>query len=333
MKVNSVASVFAQRVGKQSRKWQNYLKHYDRLFSELREHSINILEIGIQGGGSLEVWAHYFAHAPLIIGCDIDQACERLKFDDDRIKVVIGDITDPAVINSIKTLAKQFDLIIDDGSHQSDDVITTFWNLFPMISDNGLYIVEDLHCSYWDSYGGGLYHPQSPIAFFKKLVDTINQDVWGVELDTATFLSDFLPLEDVAMTSKCVDSLSTVHSIEFVNSMCIIRKKQASENRAGPLVVSGGVEAMNPNVATQQPEWLVPPNQAANFFSEPSEQNGEMASKLIAAQAEIVKLRNERDQRTTDFYEATKKFYEASVRIQELEHQLSTAVTSPHKAP
>ena len=49
--------------GKISDKWNLYLDIYERIFCSLRNKPISLLEIGIQNGGSLEIWASYFSLA------------------------------------------------------------------------------------------------------------------------------------------------------------------------------------------------------------------------------------------------------------------------------
>ena len=60
----------------------------------------------------------------------------------------------------------EFDIIIDDGSHNSDDIVRSFCNYFNHLKDDGLYIIEDLHCSYHQQHRGGIFYPISSINFF-----------------------------------------------------------------------------------------------------------------------------------------------------------------------
>ena len=46
-----------------------------RYFESMMDQPINLLEIGVRNGGSLELWAEYFNKAVNIVGCDIDEAC------------------------------------------------------------------------------------------------------------------------------------------------------------------------------------------------------------------------------------------------------------------
>jgi SAM-dependent methyltransferase len=60
---------------------------------------------------------------------------------------------DQGDIDFLKTINNQFDLIVEDGSHHSDDQINTFKHLFENnLKPGGLYVLEDLHCCvnpYW----------------------------------------------------------------------------------------------------------------------------------------------------------------------------------------
>ena len=54
----------------------DYLRHYEREFSYLRDEPINVIEIGVQGGSSLRMWERFFTRATLI-GIDIDPSCKN----------------------------------------------------------------------------------------------------------------------------------------------------------------------------------------------------------------------------------------------------------------
>lgn len=153
----SLLDLYIAHTGKVSDKWSIYLGAYDRIFSEYRNKPVRILEIGVQNGGSLEIWRRYFPHAELILGCDINAACGGLTFDDERIDVIVGDANTDEVESRIAARSEKFDIIIDDGSHKSSDIIRSFSRYFPRLSEGGIYIAEDLHCSYWNEYEGGLY--------------------------------------------------------------------------------------------------------------------------------------------------------------------------------
>ena len=150
-------NIFLFHSGKLSDKWMFYLNEWDAIFSPYKKSKIDLLEIGIQNGGSLEVWAKYFNYANHILGCDINETCLELEYEDPRISVVVGNANSDEVKKKIFSIATDFDIIIDDGSHKSGDIITSFTKYFPKVSMNGIYLIEDLHASYWKDFEGLLY--------------------------------------------------------------------------------------------------------------------------------------------------------------------------------
>lgn len=232
----SIAELYQSREGKVSDKWELYLREYERLLSPYRDLPISLLEIGIQNGGSLERWAQYMPNAKSLIGCDINEACRALRYDDRRISVVVGDANAPEIAAQILDHTPAFDIVIDDGSHRSSDIIKSFAKFFPALKEGGVFIAEDLHCSYWKDYEGGLSYPLSAIAFFKRLADIVSHEHWGVPVPRAAILEPFVaaygnPLDE--------DTLATIHSVEFVNSICVVTKRRSDLNTLGRRIVSG----------------------------------------------------------------------------------------------
>ena len=98
---------------------------------KFRNNKINILEIGIAYGESLELWDKYFTNAN-IFGADIhdieifsDQFKPGGYKDDERFTIWISDATKPEFLDVIGDT--KFDIIIDDGStDNSEGAIKTF---------------------------------------------------------------------------------------------------------------------------------------------------------------------------------------------------------------
>jgi cephalosporin hydroxylase len=131
-----------------------------------------MLEIGVFGGGSLEMWREYFGSGARIIGLDINPECK--KHEQDSIEVFIGSQDDPAIIKQILTKYPKIDIVLDDGSHINEHMVSTFELLYDLISPKGVYMVEDAHTCYWDDYGGGLKRPGTFIEYAKNKIDDIN---------------------------------------------------------------------------------------------------------------------------------------------------------------
>ena len=157
----SLAEIHRKKIGKVSDKWSSYLDFYDDKLWYLQDSKINLLEIGVQNGGSLETWSRYFWKAEKIIGIDVDPKCADLKFDDNRIQVVIGDA-------KTVELEETFDIIIDDGSHQAADIIANWNHWWPKLNDGGVYVVEDFHTMWMPGYGS------NAIQFFAGFIAAVN---------------------------------------------------------------------------------------------------------------------------------------------------------------
>ncbi len=213
-----------------------YLEEWDRLLPPYQNLPIRLLEIGVQNGGSLEIWSKYFSEAEKIIGCDINQDCKDIKFEDARVTVVVGDANSDECERQILQQATAFDVIIDDGSHKSSDIVRSFVRYFAHLNEGGIYLVEDLHCSYWKDFEGGLHNPFSAMAFFKRLADVLNYEHWRNNQSRASFLTEFAGNFGIRFDE--ID-LTRIHSIEFLNSLCVIKKAPPDKNALGRRVVTG----------------------------------------------------------------------------------------------
>jgi len=237
--MNELRKLFLNHQGKISDKWSLYINDWDQVFSPFRDKKINLMEIGVQNGGSLEVWSKYFSKAENIIGCDINEKCDNLEFDDPRISMITGDINSNDVEEKISNLCKELDILIDDGSHKSSDIIQSFSRYFKKVSDNGIYIIEDLHTSYWKEYEGGLYEPYSAMAFLKRLSDIVNFEHWRNGKYRIEYIAPYIKKYNLNL--KEID-LYSIHSIEFINSLCIIYKSPPENNSLGKRLVVGSDE-------------------------------------------------------------------------------------------
>lgn len=193
-----------------SSEYHNYTDIYYRFFDFNRENIKNVLEIGVLEGKSIRMWKDYFNNA-MIYAIDINPKC---KFKDERINILIGDQTDT---NLIETLPNNFDIIIDDGGHQSEKQIESFKLLFPKLKLGGIYVVEDVCCSYWSEFNSN--NKQTAIEYFKTLVDYVN--FFGYKTNDSyrrdrSFLINNKP--NVTEFEKLIDY------IIFVNSLIFIKK-------------------------------------------------------------------------------------------------------------
>ena len=132
-----------------SKNISGFIQLYEKYFSSLKNSKINILEIGVEGGDSLRIWREYFTNAN-ICGIDID----KKDFKIDNTEILQGDQSDKNFLKTLIDKYKNFDIIIDDGSHQAKHIIASFKFLFPHLNNNGIYVIEHLQTSYFPRYGG-----------------------------------------------------------------------------------------------------------------------------------------------------------------------------------
>jgi len=153
-------------------KWINYFSVYEKWFAPYRGKDIVFVEVGVQNGGSAQMWKHYFGKSAHIVGIDINPACKQVE--EEQITVEIGSQEDPDFWAAFREKYPRVDILLDDGGHTMNQQITTFREMFPHIEDGGLYMCEDCHTSYWKDFGGGLHEPDSYIEFTKNLIDQLN---------------------------------------------------------------------------------------------------------------------------------------------------------------
>lgn len=140
-----------------------YLPFYEK---HLPKNPKRILEIGVKEGKSLAMWGDYFPEAH-IIGLDLFEEYSHetvFKNIDDfsngecdisKINLATGNQCDWRVLEELRKY--DFDVIIDDGSHNARDQMITFFGLF-----NGKhYFIEDLHCCREEFYRQGLPYVMS----------------------------------------------------------------------------------------------------------------------------------------------------------------------------
>jgi GT2 family glycosyltransferase len=332
--MKTLLDLYKSHTGKVSDKWALYLREYDRLFAPYREQAISMLEIGVQNGGSLEIWSQYFPNAQKFVGCDINPDCLKLRYDDPRITVIVGDATTPETQARVLEQADTFDLIVEDGSHTSSDIVKAFARYFPALKTGGLFVAEDLHCSYWQEYEGGIFHPYSSITFFKHLADMVNQEHWGVEKSRAELITGFKHMINIDFDETLLGQIS---SVEFVNSICVVRKSDLVMNCLGGRVIAGKTESVVGGHLSIAGTELKAPVQTSNIWSSlvrpPAEiyqdqiHDIHMGKELLAKQcADFEQIRNEVEAKQAEVEQLRN---EVEVKQAEVE-QLRSDVQSKH---
>lgn len=162
------ATVFTRTYAKP----HGYTPHFDLLFSPLREQPIKLLEIGVGGGESIRTWLEYF---PLASVVGVDNNPDSWNGPHDRYRFVLGNQGDGSFWEKFTgEVGSGWDVIIDDGSHVSLDILTTWNSLWPRVNPGGFYAIEDLGVGY--GAGSVFLREGYPthMEFIKSLLDQIN---------------------------------------------------------------------------------------------------------------------------------------------------------------
>jgi len=124
---------------------------YDENIHQIRENAVNqgkkvrILEIGVQSGGSTRVWKRYFRETCAYVGIDVNPRCKQFDSPEEGITIEIGSQLNITFLSDICSKYGPFDLVVDDGGHTNEMIITSILALWGCLNDNAVYVIEDLH--------------------------------------------------------------------------------------------------------------------------------------------------------------------------------------------
>ena len=138
-----------------------YSKFYEKKLEKFKDKQINILEIGSYSGASAAAFIKHFPNSKVFC---FDINISNFKYQSGKIHVFGIDINNEKKIK--KTLKyifknykiKEFDLIIDDGSHYLSDILIGLKYFFKLVKNDGLYVIEDFkHPNYYE-YNNNINH-------------------------------------------------------------------------------------------------------------------------------------------------------------------------------
>ena len=152
----------------------SYGDAYESLFPDRASIEL-MMEIGVADGSSLLAWREIFPNA-LCVGLDIHPAQRLLNRALDRVEFHLGDM---GSLRSCEAAAsgRQFDLIVEDATHQLVDTLRTLLYMWPFVKPGGLYVIEEfagvetLRRNIIDLWKfAGIVHTTSPFGGIEPLV-------------------------------------------------------------------------------------------------------------------------------------------------------------------
>ncbi len=208
MTTNNLKEIF-WNLDKGCTKWSGYFDVYERHLSKFIGKKPRILEIGVLGGGSIEMWLKYFGEGTQVVGVDINEECKNYVYNG-NVEIVMGDQGDPQFWDHYLADKKGFDIVIDDGSHVMQHQIITLNKLFPALNPGGVFICEDTHTSYWPQPWGGMFRGGGTfIEHSKRTADVLNHQHF----------------QGTPMMPEVLSTYSGLYSLAFYNSMVVFEKE------------------------------------------------------------------------------------------------------------
>ena len=153
-----------------------YTLFYHSLFRSKQNEPLVIAELGILDGASLLMWKDYFPQA-MLYGFDVSLGLInqfRIKYNNERTRLGKLDVKDPSsIVEAFRSAGVQFDLIIDDTTHQFEDQLNVIEAVHPYLKPGGMLIIEDIFLAYKE---------QDYIDRLEPILDQF-QDYYFVSLD------------------------------------------------------------------------------------------------------------------------------------------------------
>ena len=202
-----------------------YTQVYEQFFSPIRESARKVMEIGIGGfwgemnwvhGNSLKVFRDYFQNAQ-IVGLDI----QRYEIADlgPRVTVDWLDQSKKDLVTEYARKSTDYDLILDDGSHNTHDQQITFAQFMHSVKVGGIYVIEDLHSSI------EVHNPEKVrIWGWGDPTKTTTLDMLQNFQNTGKIQSDYITEDEAVALETIIESVEIFH-VGPTSITSIIRRK------------------------------------------------------------------------------------------------------------
>jgi predicted O-methyltransferase YrrM len=127
-------------------KGHNYSNLYEKYLTKFKEKKdLKILEIGALKGASAASFSNYFKQAEIYC---LDVNPFQIKYFSTKIKKLYINTRSQQVLKNVSNYFDyEFDIIIDDASHNKRDQIITLDKFLPRLKKDGFYVIEDT-CEY-----------------------------------------------------------------------------------------------------------------------------------------------------------------------------------------
>jgi hypothetical protein len=118
----------------------NYINgFYEEHFAKYQNNKINLLEIGVNSGGSLFLWSKFFNNGN-IYGIELHDRIKPYFKGLHNVRYIFSDAYNDNIISHLP----QFDIIIDDGPHTLESQIYCISNYITKLNNGGIMVIEDI---------------------------------------------------------------------------------------------------------------------------------------------------------------------------------------------
>ena len=170
------------KTNKTSQSGHSYIPFYYDLFADKNNKISKVLQIGLGNveKNSLYFWQDYFPIANIYgIGDD-----KKYVFKRGRIQTFQGARNNSSELKSIvKNIGSDIDIVIDEGTRPSKDIISAFQTVMPMLKKTAMYIIEntnrpqadEITASLGKNYDYSLMRHHKMISRYDRLIVIKNQ--------------------------------------------------------------------------------------------------------------------------------------------------------------
>jgi hypothetical protein len=184
-----------------SHKVTSYFHAYVELFRHLRSRRCTFVEAGVLNGGSLFMWRSWLGPQARIVGIDLNPQAVRWR--SEGFEIHIGDQGDPQFWRSCLEQIGDFDVLLDDGGHQSFQQIVTLIEGIRAVRRKAVVVIEDTCTSFM--YEFAYHRRQSFLGYAKDSTDVL----------TARMAHFFPGQFPTTPNEKVMNAFKSVASIQF----------------------------------------------------------------------------------------------------------------------
>jgi len=125
---------------------KGFTAFYSMIFAGLRNREINFCEIGIEDGGSIQMWEKYFTRANLFaFELDPNKIEKSKKLTTKTIFLKTNVDSEQRLTQTFVDTGVEFDIIIDDSSHHRPHQLNIIRTAPKFLKSGGILIIEDVH--------------------------------------------------------------------------------------------------------------------------------------------------------------------------------------------